>query len=359
MSIYKLNLSPEITAATDAAGNTHHSASRDEQVQRESPNGYHYYSLFRDCPRKWYIKYILGLSPPHTGKALIFGGVLHKAKEIFYTSGFDIDAMIQTFHTELDARAAEYERLDDYQQDKTTGPLMLDAFAGAYRTWDMEHLEILEVETPHEILLGPEGSQVAFTVKPDLIALRDGTPVVIDTKSTRWSISKTWQGVEMDDQVTSYVWAWNKTHPQGPVAKTAIADVMYQKGKVVKAERSPDIIITPFAQQMFEQGMYGTIMEITQKVLALEHYPWTLLFPRHGQTCGKFGCEYADICRSNIPPGKDIPGFHKDPWVGEVEKWLAVAQQWDEGFYQERLGLPGEREEKNPPSPIDTNQGKE
>jgi hypothetical protein len=99
------------------------------------------------------------------------------------------------------------------------------------------------------------------------------------------------------------------------------------------------MIITPFAQGQFEDGMYGTILEITQKVLALQHYPWTMLFPRNGRICGLFGCEYEPICRKQIAPGEKVPGYSLDPWVGEVEKWLAVAQSWGEDWLAESRGF--------------------
>jgi len=329
---YKLNINPELSAATDkVGGKLGPSKSREDEVKRESPNGYHYYSLYRDCPRKWYLKYILGLEPYTTGKALIFGGAIHSAKEAYYKNGFDIDIMLNTFHTELDNRAPEYEKPVDYETDKKSGPLMLDAWVSAYRDWDMKNLKILMVEDELQVPMGPEGKEVMFSVKPDLVAKRGDEVVIYDTKTSRWSLDKAIQNARLDDQLTSYVWAWNKTHPDGPFAKTAVIDAMYQKGKVTKAERSEDIIIPSFHQKQFEDGMWGTITEITQKVLGLQYYPWTYLFPRHGRICGIFGCPYEVICRKQIKPKENLPGYTHDPWVGEVEKWLETTQSWEEG----------------------------
>lgn len=134
-----------------------------------------------------------------------------------------------------------------------------------------------------------------------------------------------------EDQLTSYVWGWNKTHEEK--AEAAQVDVLYAKGNVTGAERSEDIIISSFAQKQFEMGLYGLISDITTRVLNLEHYPWPLLFPRNGRVCGLFGCEYEHLCRENIQPGSTPEGFIRDEWV-EIDQWLKRAQAWKEEKYK-------------------------
>jgi len=305
------------------------SRSSPKEKRRESPSGWHYYALYKSCPRKWYLKYILGLRPNFTKPPLIFGGAMHEAVDAYYKAGFAIDTLMETFQNELYARKEEYEKPMDFVDDLEKGHIMLDTWASTWRTYDMEEIEIIETEKQYEILLGPEESQYVFTVRPDRVIRRksDGRIVIPDVKTTGYSVDKSIQNAKMDDQLTSYVWAWNKTHP-GDKCDCAQVDVIYKRKSVSKAERSEDIIIGDFAQMQFEMGLYGLITEITQKALSLDTYPWPLLFPRNGRECGLFGCEYEPICRQNITPDTPVVGFTKDPWV-EVDEAIEKAQSWD------------------------------
>lgn len=305
------------------------SKSKPEEHRRESPSGWHYYALYKTCPRKWYIKYILGLRPVYTKPPLIFGGVIHEAIAAYYNSGFNIDTLIETFEGELASRQGEYESSADFLDNMAKGKFMLDKWVSTWRDYDMSDLEILEVEKQYTLKVGPPEDPMDFTVRPDRVVRRksDGRIVIPDVKTTGYAVDKAIQGAKYDDQLTSYVWAWNKAHPED-TTDTAQVDVMYARGKVAKAERSEDIIITRYALAQFEMGLYGLIKEITQKVIALKEFPNLLLFPRNGRECGLFGCEYEPICRQNITPDTPVHGFNRDPWV-EVEEAIKKAQGWN------------------------------
>jgi len=309
------------------------STSKPKESRRESPSGYHYYALFKECPRKWYIKYVLGLAPIFTAPPLIFGGAIHEAVAKYYQEDFNIDSIIDAFTAELTARKDEYESQAKFLEDYERGQVMLDTWVSTWRDVDRQMYDILEVEKQYTIKIGPEGGEFDFTIRPDRVVRRRDDNVILlpDVKTTGWSVDKTMAGARRDDQLTSYVWGYNKTHEEK--AEAAMVDVMYTRGKVSDAQRSEDIFITSFAQKQFEMGLYGLISDITAKVMALSEYPWPLLFPRNARVCDRFGCEHESICRENIKPGEVPEGYRKDPWV-EVEPWLKKAQDFDIGRFK-------------------------
>ncbi len=327
----KVTLDPSIREGLAPATGT--SGSKPKEGRRESPSGYHYYALFKECPRKWYIKYVLGLVPQFTAPPLIFGGAIHEAVAMYYQKGFDLDVLVNGFRAELTARKDEYESPAKFLEDIEKGTIMLDTWASTWRDWDRERIEILEIETEYTIPIGPAERQFDFTIRPDRVVRRldDGKILLPDVKTTGWSVDKTMDNARRDDQLTSYIWGYNKTHEEK--AEAAQVDVMYARGRVTDAQRSEDIIVTRFAQQQFEMGLYGLITDITQKVLALEKYPWPLLFPRNARVCGMFGCEYEPICRENIKPGTEVDGYNRDPWV-DIPPWLETAQGFNLGRFE-------------------------
>lgn len=304
-----------------------HSSSKAEERRRESPSGWHYYALYKDCPRKWYLKYVIGLVPEYTAPPLVFGGAIHDAVAHYYTHNFDKVSLVEFFRDELTRRRGEYESSEKFIEDLARGTFLLTEWVDAWRDHDMNEVDILEVETQYTLKIGPPEAPMTFTVRPDRVVRRhsDGAIVIPDVKTTGWSVEKSIGAARLDDQLTSYVWAWNTMHPDD-MAVAAQVDVMYARGSKARMERSEDIPITRFAEQQFVLGLYGLITEISQKVEALSELPWPLLFPRNGRSCGLFGCPYEHICREQIDPNTPIWGFTKDPWV-EIPSWLATAQK--------------------------------
>jgi hypothetical protein len=284
--------------------------------QRESRAGFHAYHHYLDCPWKHYLKYQLQIAPRYTSKHLIYGGVIHEAFNHYYTHDFDMASAIEYFESRLEERKEEYERFTDFQEDLIRGPKMLDAWEVAYGMPDRESFEVLESEREYVLPIGPE---FTFTVRPDVVKRHKESNVVyvFDYKSTGYSIPKTIQNADCDDQLTAYIYALSKAHPEWEIGGAYI-DVLYNRGSVSEACRSEVIYRDERALMQFELNFAGVIQEITQKVKALgEGYPRHLLFPRNGRICGLFGCEYASICRTDPKEGVIPPGFKRDEWPEE------------------------------------------
>ena len=308
------------------------------EERRESPSGWHFYSTYRGCPRKFYLRYIQGLRYAFTGKSLIFGGVAHQAIEAYYSSGMKIDSALEVFYRELLSRKGEYERDEDYLTDLEDGPLMLNYYDRQWREKDLKDWEILELEKEYDIPFGPD-NRFHLTVRPDRVVrdreLKKIYPV--ETKTTRWSIPGTFKNVEMDDQVTSYIWALQKAHPEWEVDSSLI-DVLYKRGRVVDAQRPGFAIRGKSELIIFEMELLGTILEISQKVKTLEEIPHPFLFPCNRDHCKKFGCEYDKICRVNLKPDEVPPGYRRDSWRREMEEEMKRVQDFSLKDFTRREG---------------------
>lgn len=285
--------------------------------RRESSSGFHFYNLYLDCPRKWYLKYVNGLKPLVTSPPLLFGNAFHEAKALYWGKNFNADGMIKEFDKILGELKDQYEDVEKYKDDLSRGHRMIDNWLFTWHDENQERYKVLEVEKEYSILIGPDGNFI-FTVRPDVI-LKDkkfGKNIIEDTKSTGWSLDMTFKTNELGDQLTSYIWALNKVHPEWKI-ETARIDCSYARGKKVESQRGLEVYRSKQDLATFELSLYGLILEVSQKYKSLSKYPWPLLFPRNGGQCYKYNkpCEYAKICRMNIPIGTVPPGFKLDSWA--------------------------------------------
>ena len=290
------------------------------EPRRESSAGYHVYSKYRECPRSFYIRSVLGWTPEKTGKALIFGGVMHDAIEAYYKDpARSLSLAIEVFQLGLAARKEEYENEESYDEDIMMGPRFLTVWHDTWNIYDRRTYDLVEVEEPYELRIGPN-EEFLFTMRIDRVMREKATKryIVVDTKTTRWSIPGTFSSVECQDQMTSYLMGLHKVHPEWN-ATAAVPDILYARGNVTKAERPGEIYRTAYALLQFEMGMYGTILEIGQKIANLAEIPNEILFPRNGAQCSKFPCVYDIFCRSEINAKRMPLTFTLDPWLKEEE----------------------------------------
>ena len=298
------------------------------EPRRESPSGWHLYSLYRGCPRSWYLKYIQGLKYRYTGKALIFGGIIHNALEAYYSSNLSIEKALEIFYEEINSRKGEYEREDAFLKDLEEGPLMLKYYDSKWRDLDLKNWEILELEKQHTIFFGPD-NRFKLTVRCDRVIrdkeLKKIYPV--EMKTTRYSIPAMFTSTEMDDQVTSYIWALQKVHPEWDI-DSCLIDILYKRNSVIDAQRPGFVTRGKRELMIFEMELLGTILEVSQKVKTLESIPHPFLFPANRDHCKKFGCPFDKICRVNLKPDEIPPMYEKDSWKKEMEEEMKGIQDF-------------------------------
>ena len=305
-----------------------------EEKRRESPSGYHFYSLYRECPRKHYIKYGLGFVPEFTGKALIFGGSVHEAIAHYYQH-WDlpadklINSTLKAFEKDLLSRQSEYENPTDYEDDLIRGPVLLSEWHRTWYKYDKKNYKLVEVENQRTVPLGPN-DEFIMTVRPDRVFEEKATKlkIVPDVKTTGYSIDASFKTAAAQDQMTSYLWALAKMEPKWQMGE-CIIDVLFVRKSRAKnpkslygeprAERPGTIYRSEEALHQFELGLFGTIMEVSQKYENLKDFHPEILFPRNGKDCSMFNCPYAEICRTHLDKAYLPRGFKRDPWVEKLE----------------------------------------
>lgn len=296
---------------------------------RESPAGYHFYTLYRQNPRHFFLKYILGLKPRFTPPYFIFGGEMHNAIKWYYENGLNRDGMLHVFTSRMEKRVKEYEDAGKMASDIYRGREMLKVWSDKWRETDISVWEVIECERVYEFLIGPDENYL-FTVRPDQVRRHreEGFYTVVDFKTSSWSPKTPFDDANREDQVTGYIWALRKAHPDWEVERAEI-EVLYNKGKVFKAERPGYIYRTPFDLKVFEIGMVGTITEIAQKYKAWKSgIPWPFLFPRNAENCTRWGKDpYERLCRKDIKPGEVPYGFIRDEW-SDLDSLMEIAGDW-------------------------------
>ena len=286
------------------------------EVRRESSAGYHFMTEYRDCPRKWFLHYMLGFQPRYTAPPLLFGRLWHEVLEFWYHSQ-NVGEALSYGGTVFDEIEHEYKYKEDFQKDKEKFPGLLQAWVTKIGQKQVKAYEILELEVPCEGVL-PNGMRM--TGRLDGVARNriSDSVVILEHKTTGYSLSKMAESVEAEDQVTCYAWLLKQARPElfADYFATEL-DVSYHRGANYAAEGT--LISrnsTDLAQ--FALGAAGTFNELTQKALAWRDHgaPEAMLFPRYGRTCGKFPCEYASICRRAISASDDLsPSFVQEPWI--------------------------------------------
>jgi hypothetical protein len=288
------------------------------ETVRESNAGTHFYFLYRNNPHEWYLKYILGLIPKFTKPSFVLGKAIHAHNEEWWKERDDGLALragwttIQADHEKLE-NEKDYEKIcDDY-------PVMVETWKASWL--NDEHgskFKPLEIEQPYRIFFGPDKS-LEFTFRPDLVMehKETGYKYITDYKHTGWSAKKFPQMAERSEQLTAYLWGLGIAHPDWKI-EGAYIDGIYKRGSASNADHYFGYR-TEGQKKVFELGLAGTIIEVSQKVKALSKYPWPLLFPPNWSFVEIYGSEYESLLGKNITKDQIPPGFERDPELDQEE----------------------------------------
>ena len=282
------------------------------EPKRESAAGYHFLHLYQLCARKFFIRYILGVAPRWKAEPLLLGGSIHDAVAAFYL-GASQGNCLKGLENALESEAEGLEHPDRVD-------LLIVKAQAMFRNWvqecgapDKKNYRVLGVELSMSPQL-PNG--YVTTVRCDaVLGSKEGDEAfLVELKTTGWNAELTYNGLEMSEQVTSYLYALRQLYPEWRVS-SCLPTIIYGRQSQIHTHRFDLIYRTPADLFDFETQTMMLMAEITQKVKALNDYPWIGLFPRDTQWCTSYyrPCEYFHICRqqlSSVCP----PGFVKEPW---------------------------------------------
>jgi len=149
---------------------------------------------FNLCPRKYYYKYELNLTPADEGLDLpiAFGDAVHRSLASLYLgTAFDyVPCPCESFCDFCKARPiqriaaeflARYPTDPDDVRDPRTRIRGLELIAAYLGKWKREPFRVLAVEVPFELEVGPE---LKYVGKMDLLVEQDGLVYPLDHKTT-------------------------------------------------------------------------------------------------------------------------------------------------------------------------------
>lgn len=182
---------------------------------------------FRQCRKRYWWEYELGIRPQHAAKALRMGTAGHDALNVL-KSGREIDAAIMVLGRHYKDMPEGYDQYL-WEMERETMETLLVAYA--FR-WDESAIRVIESEMEFRLpLLNPETSSATsvwdLAGKIDgIVSLEDGRIAVLEHKFISEDIepqSNYWKRVQMDGQVTLYVAAARRL---GFEVETVLYDVI-------------------------------------------------------------------------------------------------------------------------------------
>jgi len=279
-----------------------------KKEHEESRSGFHYWNLYQRCPRRWYIRYIMGLRAKTTPYPLIFGSAIHESIAGWWLG----KNMVNVFLDYMSSHKDEYDSNTQLEDDTHRGVVLLENYMAHY-TQDHYMYELLDLEVEVEAQL-MDGTTI--TCRFDRV-VRERTAhvtVIMETKTTGWSVSKALRALDNQDQATTYLLAARKAYDKK--IDFIQPDILYQRQSKVQFARLSPVYRDKEELLRFEKNVIGVRREINQKVAALDGgYEPEMLFPRNGWDCSNLSCEYEPICRTNVT-GKETGYVQKRDSTG-------------------------------------------
>ena len=288
------------------------------KVQRKGSNsGFHFYSLYQCCQRKFYLR--MGpprLEPMFLPTPLLMGSAFHAGKALFYTSGGKEKLALSLIRDELKERKSEFQNREEYLFTLERTPAMLASWIAEYGKSDLKFLKIIDVEKALKVPF-PGKPSWHMTMRLDMVAEdRFDNLLVYETKSTSWSMVATAMYVSLGDQATTYI--GGAEHHYKRKVTAVVPDITFfskaaKNESAIKNYRGDFVYREPEHVKFFYRSIAQTASEIGQKMKAVYAGHDPAIFPRNSFYCVAYGrpCEFSDICRENITAKSKPVGFRK------------------------------------------------
>ena len=281
-----------------------------DKPRRESASGIHFASLYQACPRRFHIKYNLGVEEAFVDKALIFGSAIHLAKEVWYQERSESKANDRGI-AEIDERRDEFYDEEDYVFSRGRIKPLMNAWYPVFGYKDFEDFNILGIEEEARVEV-PFTPGYVLTQRWDALLenKKTGDVYIFDTKTASSSIDLTMKSTKMSEQMTAYYFGGLEVFEER--FKGLVVDVQYWSSRsknpaTIKCERSEPITRTKFEMKQFQAGIGALFNELDAKQKALKvGTPSPFLYRKNTFYCMAYfrRCPYADICGI---ADKDIP----------------------------------------------------
>jgi hypothetical protein len=287
---------------------------------RESFCGHHFITTYQQCPRQFFIKYILGYLPERIPQYLVLGKALHSTAAFYAEFGQGITewevieaSMRADFYREAETMDASVDADELYQ-------VLVKMVKSALPVWNADLKRFKWVTIEKEILV-PLANGFLMTQRNDALGEDriTGDVWVIERKNTQSSITGMLRSVNNEDQATAYVLGARRVsldsweiEPERIIG--VLPEVSYCKGSVAETIVGDPIIPTQWQLDEYEARTIGLMSEIGQKTdLLHQGVPAEVLFGRAPKLCSGFlKCEYESICKRFLSGDEAFEGFRRD-----------------------------------------------
>lgn len=288
--------------------------------QRESRAGFHWVACYQQCPRQFFIKYILGYLPERIPQYLVLGKALHSVAAFYAEHGASItewgvieEVMRRDFYHEAETMDTAVDADELYS-------VLEKMVRSALSVWNADLARFKWVTIEKEILVSLANGYL-MTQRHDALGedKATGDVWVIERKNTQSSIAGMLRSVNNEDQATAYVLGARRVSLAEWGIEPAriigvLPEVSYCKGSVSETVVGDPIIPTQWQLDEYEARTIGLMSEIGQKTeLLRQGVPAEVLFGRAPKLCSGFlKCEYESICKRFLSGSESFEGFRRD-----------------------------------------------
>lgn len=290
--------------------------------KREGPSeaGFHFIQHFRNCERYFYHQYIDNIEPLQRSPALLFGGAMHKALEVWYnllSEGEPVHKRAAKAQNEFEKAMKAVQHMYEYEDaffgDLDKGKRNLQEYGLQYSN---EYWKVEAVENDLKVTFDTGD---VFTGRLDFVGV-DGynKRYIVDHKFSGWSLSNFKRSLDASDQATAYKLLWEENFPDKPLDGIIFNIVRNYKNDINFdqhfAFRSQSDV------EDFRRGIRADLARLSEK-LANPDAAW----PKNTDQCFKYNrpCPFLDICKGMKNWQALIGIKYKYRDTGEVEGELA------------------------------------
>jgi hypothetical protein len=230
-------------------------------------------NTFQNCPRKWFIKYIIGILPTKLGKALLFGKAWHEGMEVFYRGSKDdnqtelADKSYQRILSALSNSHSQFRNEDEYTEMVTKAAVLFQVW---YRDIGVNLHKDYEVIMVESELKPKLGDAYTMTIRPDAVVRNreTGRIDIPEHKTTSYSIMSQLESVTRGDQATAYIWGLLKIHPEYALNFGGVLlDICYNRMRVTDVKQQT-IMRNRLELTEFELSLLGVFLDLANRIRA-------------------------------------------------------------------------------------------
>ena len=261
--------------------------------QGPSESGFHFMQSYRNCQKKFYYQYIIGLEVLQPSPAIIFGINMHVAMAAWYQAyrdGLPLHARVITakaaFEVEHEKCRDSYIEPGLFESDLYDGGNMIEEYGLRYCD------EVWTVRAIEEAAEYTFSSGLRVTGRLDLVVTsKEARNYIVDHKTTRWAIPSLIRELNKSDQASCYIHLWNTMHPE--LLTCGVVFNIMRRGKTTCDFKQHLVLKSNEDIKNFVDSAEETLTEITNKVMKPGAI-WTTNTDR----CFDYNkaCPFMDIC---------------------------------------------------------------